>query len=122
MNISLVILKNGTYLVAQTDELEYEPKCHMTKPMSVSGTKNTVLSSWPAYTDDEHVLLRSEDLLTVCDPNEAVLAAYMKKCGIKASDLNKATEAAILNEEPQLQQPTYEEDLDEYEPSYVEEF
>lgn len=121
MNISLVILKNGTYLVASTDELEYEPKCHMTKPMAVSGTKNVVLTSWPAYTDDEHVLLRSEDLLTVCDPTEAVLTAYMKKCGIKAADLNKPTETAILSQEPQ-QQPTYEEDEDDYEPRYVEDF
>ena len=121
MNISLVILKNGTYLVAQTDELEFEPKCHMTKPMLVSGIKKVVLTSWPSYTNDEHILLRSDDLLTVCDPTEEVLTAYMKKCDIKLSDLNRATEPAILTDD--TPQPTYqEEDEDDYEPNYVEEF
>lgn len=122
MNISLVILKNGITLVAQSDELEYEPKCHLTKPFAVSGDKNVVLTPWPKYTDDEHILLRSEDLLTVCDPTDKVLQAYMKKCGIKAKDLNAAPKQVILNEE---QQPPFypEEDLeDEYEPRYVEEF
>ena len=81
------------------DELEYEPKCHLTRPMVVSGDKNVVLTSWPKYTDDEHILLRSEDLLTVCEPTERVLEAYMKKCGIKASDLN-CTKAGYTEEEP----------------------
>ena len=44
----------------------------------------------------------------------------MKKCGIKASDLNSAPKQVILTEEPQA--PSYEEDPDEYEPHYVEEF
>ena len=119
MNIALVILKNGIALVSQSDELEYEPKCHLTRPMAIGGTKNVVLTPWPAHTDDTHILLRSEDLLTVCEPNEKVLNAYMKKCGIKASDLNQAPQPVILNEETQ---PPFPEDDDEYEPHYVEEF
>ena len=73
MNIALVILKNGVTLVAQSDELEYEPKCHLTRPMAVSGDKNVVLTVWPKYTDDVDILLRSDDLLTVCEPTERVL-------------------------------------------------
>ena len=120
MNIALVILKNGVTLVAQSDELEYEPKCHLTHPMAVSGDKNVVLTVWPKYTDDVDILLRSDDLLTVCEPTERVLEAYMKKCGIKASDLNSAPKQVILNEDQN--QPSYEEDEDDYEPRYVEDF
>ena len=122
MNIALVILKSGTILVSQSDELEYEPKVHLTRPMAVSGDKNVVLTPWPKYTDDTDILLRSDDLLTVCEPTERVLEAYMKKCGIKASDLNSAPKQVILTEEQPTPSPSYEEDLDEYEPHYVEEF
>ena len=122
MNIALVILKNGITLVSQSDELEYEPKCHLTRPMVVSGDKNLSLTSWPKYTDDTDILLRSDDLLTVCEPTERVLEAYMKKCGIKASDLNSAPKQVILTEEQPTPSQSYEEDLDEYEPHYVEEF
>lgn len=122
MNIALVILKNGITLVSQSDELEMEPRCHLYRPMVVSGVKNVVLTSWPKYTDDKDILLRSDDLLTVCEPTERVLEAYMKKCGIKASDLNSAPKQVILTEEQPTPSQSYEEDLDEYEPHYVEEF
>lgn len=120
MNIALAVLKNGVTLVSQSDELEYEPKVHLTRPMAVSGDKNVVLTAWPKYTDDVDILLRSDDLLTVCEPTERVLEAYMKKCGIKASDLNSAPKQVILTEEQN--QPSYEEDPDDYEPRYIEEF
>ena len=122
MNIALLVLRDGPILVSQSEELDHEPRVHLINPMVISGTTNVVLKQWPPYTDDKDVLLRSEDLLTVCDPTDKVLNAYMKKCGIKAKDLNAAPKQVILNEEQQP--PLYpEEDLeDEYEPRYVEEF
>lgn len=118
MVISLLVLKNGLTLVSQSDELEHEPRVHLIRPFIISGTSNLVLKPWPAYTDDKDILLRSDDLLTVCEPSERVLSTYMKKCGLKASDLKTEPKQVILNEEA----PTYEEDPDEYEPRYVEEF
>lgn len=120
MNIALVILKNGITLVSQSDELDHEPRVHLVNPMTISGNTNVVLKPWPGYTDDVDILLRSDDLLTVCEPTERVLEAYMKKCGIKASDLNSAPKQVILNEDQN--QPSYEEDEDDYEPRYVEDF
>lgn len=120
MNIALLILRDGPILVSQSEELDHEPRVHLIRPMSVSGDKNVVLTPWPKYTDDVDILLRSEDLLTVCEPSEKVLESYMKKCNIKASDLNSTPKQVMLNEE--APQPTYEEDLDDYEPHYVEDF
>ena len=124
MSLSLLILKNGLSLVAQTTELDYEPKVHMIKPYSVSVGKNVVLTQWPVGTDDEHVLLRSEDLLTVCEPSEQVIKSYLRKTGLTLKELNKATE--VPTEEPAVEPEVLpqQEDLfydeDEYEPAYQE--
>ena len=124
MSLSLLILKSGLSLVAQTTELDYEPKVHMIKPYSVSVGKNVVLTQWPVGTDDEHVLLRSEDLLTVCEPSEQVIKSYLRKTGLTLKELNKATEAP--SEEPPVEPEVLpqQEDLfydeDEYEPAYQE--
>lgn len=120
MNIAVIVLRDGPVLISQTEELDHEPRVHLHEPMEVSGTTKITLKQWPPYTDDKDVLLRSEDLLTVCEPSEKVLESYMKKCNIKAADLNPAPKQVILNEE--TPQPTYEEELDDYEPRYVEEF
>ena len=123
MSLSLIILKGSeTILVAQTEQLEYEPKVHLINPHVVSGTTNVVLKPWPSYTDDTHILFNSESLLTVCDPSEKVRAAYMKKCNLKEEDLlPKESEPVMLTEEnaTTLQQGTYDEG-DDYEPSYIE--
>ena len=124
MSLSLLILKSGLSLVAQTTELDYEPKVHMIKPYSVSVGKNVVLTQWPVGTDDEHVLLRSEDLLTVCEPSEQVIKSYLRKTGLTLKELNKATE--VPTEEPAVEPEVLpqQEDLfydeDEYEPAYQE--
>ena len=125
MQLSLIVLKNDTVLVSQSDQLDYEPKCHLVNPCTISGTTKLTLKRWPAHTDDEHILLRSEDLLTVCEPSSKVAEAYLKKFKLKASDfsepLTEEPEAVMLNEEvpPVEGVPDFDED---YEPRYVEEF
>lgn len=124
MQLSLVILKNGIEVVGQSEQLDYEPSCHLTNPCTVSGTAKLALKRWPTHTDDEHILLRSEDLLTVCEPSEKLTAAYMKKYGLTEADfsepLTEEPESVMLNEEAQTQGvPDFEDD---YEPRYVEEF
>ena len=123
MSLSLLILKSGLSLVAQTTELDYEPKVHMIKPYSVNVGKNVVLTQWPVGTDDEHILLRSEDLLTVCEPSEQVIKSYLRKTGLTLKELNKPAEAPT--EEPTVEPEVLpQEDLfydeDEYEPAYQE--
>lgn len=83
--------------------------------MSVSGKTKLSLQRWPEHTDDEHILLGSESLLTVCEPTEALRDAYLKKVGKTLEDFTKEPEAVMLTEDE-----TVPEDSD-YEPRYVEE-
>ena len=50
MNISLILLRTGEYLVSQVEELQYEPKVHLTSPYLVSGKTKVTLSVWPHCT------------------------------------------------------------------------
>ena len=122
MSLSLVVLQNGSVLVGISDELEYEPKVHLRKPFSVSGDKNAVLTQWPTkWTEDEDILLRSTDLLTVCEPSESLVKSYLRKTGLKESDLNPTPQQVILNEESEPTQPDLSDfPEDDYEPAYTE--
>ena len=116
MSLALVLLRNGTSLVSQIDQLEYEPKVHMTSPYIVTGSTKVTLTSWPNYTDDTHILLHSDSILTVCEPNEKLAEAYLAKVGKTLEDLTPEPQPVTLNEEFQ-----FEESEDEYEPRYLEE-
>ena len=115
--IALVILKHqNLQLVSLIEQLEYEPSVHLKSPHSVSGKTKLVLTPWPENTKDEHVLFNSDALLTICEPSDKLIDAYMKKLGITEEDLKAAPRPVILNEDEQV--PTFE---DEYEPQYAEE-
>jgi len=96
----------------------------LVNPCTVSGTTKLTLKRWPAHTDDEHILLRSEDLLTVCEPSSKVAEAYIKKFKLNASDfsepLTEEPEPVMLNEQASIEGVADFED--DYEPRYVEEF
>jgi len=115
MNLSLVILKSGQHLVAWCEELDYEPSCHMVSPHLIGGKAKITLAPWPSYTNDEHVLLHKNDILTVCEPNPAVAEAYGKR--VSEPTLKSTSDRVILNEEEQIPELTD----DDYEPRYVEE-
>ena len=84
--------------------------------MTVQGKTKLSLQRWPDYTEDEHVLLSSDNLLTVCEPSPAVREAYLKKIGLTEEDLRpKEPEQVLLNEDEQS--PDW---IDEYEPRYSE--
>ena len=83
--------------------------------MTVSGKTKLSLNRWPEHTDDEHVLLGSDSLLTVCEPSEAVLEAYLKKIDKTIEDFTKEPETVMLTEDETVPEG------DEYEPRYVEE-
>ena len=120
MSLSLVVLNNETLLIGITSQLDYEPSCHLRKPYSVSGDKNAVLTQWPSkWTADEDILLRSTDLLTVCEPSESLVKSYLRKTGLKEADLNPEPKQVILNEDNQAPSLDDFQD-DEYEPAYTE--
>ena len=83
--------------------------------MVVSGKQKLSLSPWPEHTNDEHILLTSDNLLTVCEPSPKVRALYLEKVGLTEEDLKpKEEEKVLLNEGDDL------DSYDEYEPDYQE--
>ena len=117
MKLTLLLLKTGQTLIAQTDELEYEPSVHLVDPMEVGGKTKVTLSRWPAHTSDTHVLLHSDALLTVCEPSIPVRDAYLSKIGKKAEDFveDELEQPVLLNEDESIPQG------EDYEPKYIEE-
>lgn len=116
--VALLILKDlNLQLVSLTEQLEYEPSVHLLSPHVVSGKTKIVLTPWPDYTDDKHILLKSDALLTICEPTEEVRRAYLKKMKLTEEDLMPKPQRVMLSEEEQV--PELPED--DYEPEYVEE-
>ena len=118
MDILLVLLKNGVTLISESENLEYEPKVHLINPHTISGKSRVVLTPWPEHSKDDHILLNSENLLTVCEPTDEIVKAYLKKVGKTEEDLKTTSRPVILNEEVQDQIPF--DDDEDYEPRYVE--
>ena len=85
--------------------------------MEVGGKTKITLTRWPQYTDDAHVLLKSDELLTICEPSAEVRQAYLKKMKLTEEDLKPKPVRTVLQEEEQI--PELPED--DYEPQYVEE-
>jgi len=88
--------------------------------MIVSGKTKLSLQPWPDYTEDKHVLITSDNLLTVCEPSPAVRALYLKKIGLTEEDLipdEIEEDKVLLNEN---EDPAQEEWIDDYEPTYSE--
>lgn len=120
MDLALIILKTGETFISQTEQLEYEPKVHLQQPYQVGGKTKINLTSWPEYTEDEHILLHSDSLLTVCEPTPLVRDAYLKKINKTLKDFQPKEEKVLLNEDEQL--PTIDDYEDDhgYEPRYQE--
>lgn len=122
MQLSLILLKNPNLsLVAQTEEMPAEPRVHLVQPYVVGGKTKLTLTPWPDHTDDVDILLHSDSLLTVCDPNEKLAKLYLEKVGKTVEDMTKDPDRVLLNEGEnvfdELTSPMYN---DEYEPRYIE--
>ena len=127
MQLTLVLLKGyQTYLIAQSDQLELEPRCHLFEPMLVSGSSKVTLTPWPLYTDEKHILLHSDSLLTVMEPTDKIRDAYLKKIGKTIEDFTPAPQPELLNEDEHVPEgspaprDTYYDEEDGYEPEYTE--
>lgn len=115
--VALLILNQGLTLVSLCEQLDYEPSVHLLSPMVVGGKTKPTLTPWPEHTDDQHILLKSEALLTICEPTASIRQAYLKKMKLTEQDLMPKPQRTILQEEEQI--PELPED--DYEPQYVEE-
>ena len=74
MQIALIILKSGIELITMAEQMDEEPSCHMQDPYLI--TKDGTLEPWPRYTTDTDVLLYSETLATIVEPDDAIRKKY----------------------------------------------
>lgn len=77
--IKMMLLKTGILLISQIDEVPSElgePDCKLTNPFVVT---DTGLVQWMSdFTSQTEMMIHSDSLLTIVDPNEAYLEKYKK--------------------------------------------
>ena len=118
MQLLLLFLKTGQTIVSLSDQLPEEPRVHLKEPYEVGGKTKLTLTSWPPHTDEKDILLSSDSLLTVVEPNKNLRDAYLKKIGKTLEDIQPREEKVLLTEDENVPEPGY---VDEnYEPFYVE--
>ncbi len=82
MEIQANLLRlSNQWIVAQVSEMEGDtlpgdPDCILNDPFVLDLEGN--LSSWPEFSDDREVAVRSTDLTTIVDPSKELLARYIK--------------------------------------------
>ena len=74
MQIALIILKSGIELVTMAEQLEEEPSCHMQDPYMIKD--DGTLEPWPRYTNDTDILLYSETIATIVEPDADIRKKY----------------------------------------------
>jgi hypothetical protein len=83
MEIKLILLRNGTYLISQISEMEMEPSCFLADPMEIIEGE---LKTFPRFSDQRNVLLYAESLATIAKPNSDILSEYQKLLSKLPSD------------------------------------
>lgn len=73
MEIKLILLRNGTYLISQISEMEMEPSAFLADPMEIVDGE---LRQFPRYSNQRNVLLYSESLATLATPDPKILSEY----------------------------------------------
>ena len=74
MQIALIILKSGIELITMAEQLEEEPSCHMQDPYMIND--DGTLEPWPRYTNDTDILLYSETIATIVEPDDSIRKKY----------------------------------------------
>ena len=117
MQLLLLFLKTGQILISLSDQLPEEPRVHLKEPYEVGGKTKLTLTPWPPYTDEKDILLSSDNLLTVVEPQDKLRDVYLAKIGKTLEDIKpKEDDKVLLTEEENV--PEY---VDEnYEPLYLE--
>jgi hypothetical protein len=117
MQLLLLFLKTGQILISLSEQLEMEPKVHLIEPYEVSGKTKLTLTSWPPYSNEKDILMSSDSLLTVVEPDDTIRDLYLKKIGKTLKDIQPKDDKVLLTEGEEI--PEYSEE-EPYEPFYRE--
>lgn len=78
--IKCLLLKNNQVVVSEVVEVVAdlgEPDCKLINPFLLD-TTSLQLNEWLNFTDQNEILIRSEDILTFVDPTEEILQRYLE--------------------------------------------
>lgn len=98
MIVTLILLNSGEYLIAQAEELDYEPRCHLRQPYLVTGYTPFKLAKWPKYTDEVDILLHSTTIQTMCVPTENLLNQYLNKIGKTLEEIESPKQVVLAED------------------------
>jgi len=74
--IKCLLLKTNQVIVGEVNEVSAElgdPDCKIINPYLLD---NDTLVDWLTFTDQNEIMMRSDDILTVVDPSEKILKNY----------------------------------------------
>jgi len=73
-----LLLKNDQVLISEIEEVQAElgdPNCKLINPFILDRTTSE-LHVWLNFTDQNEIMLRSEDILTMVEPSPDILKKY----------------------------------------------
>lgn len=83
--IQILVLKNDLVLISRVEEIGTElgePDCKLIKPYKVivhDGCGNDVTyESWPEFTEQKELMIHSDSILTIVEPNKFQLEKYQQ--------------------------------------------
>ena len=80
--IKVLLLKNGTVLITEIEEVTAElgePDCKLLNPVEILDTEPLQLKKWlHAYTTQTSSMLSSDSILTIVDPHKILEDDYKK--------------------------------------------
>ena len=79
-NVQCLYLKNNLLLIAEVVEIAAdigEPDCKLVKPYVVDQS-SLIIKPWLHFSPQDVILLRSDDILTMVEPNEKLKDEYLK--------------------------------------------
>jgi hypothetical protein len=79
--VKCLLLKNNTLLIATVEEVIGqigEPDCRLIKPYLVE-RPSLEITDWLDFTNQNDIMIRSDDVLTFVDPKGELLDKYLKQ-------------------------------------------
>lgn len=77
--IKCLLLKNNLVVVSEVIEVLSdlgEPDCKLVNPFLLDQS-TLKLSEWLRFTDQNEIMIRSDDILTFVDPTQSILQEYL---------------------------------------------
>ena len=78
--IQVLLLKNNTILITRIEEVGSElgePDCKLINPVIMDQSSRN-LSTWLDFTDQNELMIHSDSIFTIVDPNKEVLIKYLE--------------------------------------------